>query len=253
MRDVGRALDYWAQQASLEAAEGDAHQAHQRRRLHLSQVGNMVHIDGRLDRVDGEVVMTALNSITDPANLDPTDTRTPAQRRADALVRLCKDHLDHGDVPVQRHGRPHVLVHVSLEALEGRAGRPCETDQTGVITPAQARRLACDAAISRVITRGDSQILDVGRTTRTIPHGIRMAVIARDRRCVNCGAPARWCDVHHLHHWADGGHTAVANACLLCDHCHGRIHDGTLQLPQDLLDQIRRRDPPPEARLPRQE
>jgi len=233
MRHVAIALDYWAQQASLEHAERDAVARREQRRLHVSAVNGMVHVDGRLDAVAGQFVITALDTLTDPANLDPADGRTPAQRRADALVDLCRDHLDRGDLPTQRTERPHVMVHVALEALEGRVGRPCELDDTGVITPEAARRLACDAQVTRVITRGASQVLDVGRSTRVVPTGLRMALVARDRGCVvrGCGAPRRWCDAHHVVHWANGGPTDLANLVLLCDRHHTLVHEGRVRLP----------------------
>ena len=87
-----------------------------------------------------------------------------------------------------------------------------------VITPEGARRLACDASISRIITSGESQPLDVGRTTRTIPVGIRRAVVGRDRSCrwPGCGRPHQWCDVHHLVHWVEGGETKLENLILTC-------------------------------------
>jgi len=228
MSDAQRLLDYWVQQAAPEHSERDAGAVHERRRLFVSLAGGMVHLDGRLDPISGEVVITALQALTDPGNLDPADTRSPAQRRADALVDLCRDRLDHGDLPLQRLERPHVVVHVSLEALEGRAGRPCELDQTGVITPAQARMLACDARVTRVITGPGSQPLDVGRTTRVIPPGIRLALMVRDRGCAvaGCRAPRRWCDAHHVVHWADGGDTALDNLVLLCRRHHRMAHDG---------------------------
>ncbi len=91
MRHATRALDYWSQQAALEIAERDAQAVREQRRLHVSVLGGMVHIDGRLDSVAGQVVITALDSLTDPTNLDPDDGRTAAQRRADALVDLCRD------------------------------------------------------------------------------------------------------------------------------------------------------------------
>jgi len=176
----------------------------------------MVHLDGRLDPVSGQVVITALGSLMDPAALDPADARSAAQRRADALTDLCRDHLDHGDLPTQRTERPHVVVHVSLDALEGRVGKPCELDDTGVITPSQARQLACDARVTRVITGPASQVLDVGRTTRVVPAAMRLALTVRDRGCViaGCGAPRRWCDAHHIVHWADGGPTSLANPSI---------------------------------------
>ncbi len=228
MSDAQRLLDYWVQQAAPEHATRDAAAVHERRRLFVSLAGGMVHLDGRLDPISGEVVITALQALTEPANLDPSDTRTPAQRRADALVDLCRDRLDGGDLPSQRMERPHVVVHLSLDALEGRAGRPCELDQTGVITPGQARLLACDARITRVITGPGSQPLEVGRTTRVIPPAIRLALMVRDRGCAvsGCRAPRRWCDAHHVIHWADGGPTDLDNLVLLCRRHHRMVHEG---------------------------
>ena len=234
MRDAGRAFDYWSQQAALEVVEHDAQTVRERRRLHVSVLSGMVHIDGRLYPVAGQVVITALNSLTDPANFDAKDERNPAQRRADALTDLCRDHLDHNDLLAQRKERPHVMVHLSLEALEGRAGKPCELDDTGVITPQTARQLACDAKITRVITRGESQVLDVGRATRIVSTGLRNALVARDGGCVigGCAAPRRWCDAHHIVHWADGGSTSLDNLVLLCGCHHTLVHEGRVRLPR---------------------
>src|SRR5206468_2148349 len=44
-------------------------------------------------------------------------------------------------------------------------------------------RLTCDCSIARVITDGPSQVLDVGRATRTWPTPIRRAIEARDGGC----------------------------------------------------------------------
>ncbi|MBI5157630.1 MAG: DUF222 domain-containing protein [Acidimicrobiia bacterium] len=234
MDQVGRVLGYWCQQADLDACERDAESLREQRRLFVSTVGGMVHLDGRLDPVSGQVVITALAALTDAANLDGDDHRSPAQRRADALTDLCRGHLDHGDLPTQRTERPHVVVHLSLEALEGRAGHPCELDDTGVIAPSQARLLACDARVTRVITGSGSQVLDVGRTTRVVPAAMRLALMVRDRGCVipGCGAPRRWCDAHHIVHWADGGPTSWANLVLLCARHHTLVHEGKVRLPQ---------------------
>ncbi|MFH1104875.1 MAG: DUF222 domain-containing protein [Actinomycetota bacterium] len=103
MRHVAIALDYWAQQASLEHAEHDAAARRELRGLHVSAVSGMVRVDGRLDPVAGQFVITALDTLTDPANLDPADGRTPSQRRADALVDLCRDHLDPRRPPHPAH------------------------------------------------------------------------------------------------------------------------------------------------------
>jgi len=191
-----------------------------------------VRLDGDLDPVGGEIVITALRSITEPIGRGGDGTDTPAQRRADALVDLCRDHLDSGTAPQAGGERPHITVTVDLEALEGRAGSTCELDETGVIPPEAARQLACDAGVSRVITKGPTQVLDVGRRTRTIPPAVRRALIIRDGGCTapGCDRPHRWCDAHHIVHWVDGGSTSLDNLALLCRRHHRLVHEGKVQL-----------------------
>jgi hypothetical protein len=230
--DCRRVVDYWTQAAAPEAAGDAEERAFERRRLHVSSTwAGTVRIDGLLDRQAGAVVQTALDALTDPGNLDPTDVRSPAQRRADALTDLCRDYLDHGNTPVSGGQRPHVTVHVAAEALHGLPAEPCEVDGAGVISPQAARRIACDAAVTRLTLDGDGSPLDVGRATRTIPPAMRRALEARDRGCVICGRPPRWCDAHHIVHWADGGPTSLDNLVLLCRYHHRLVHHGQIQLP----------------------
>jgi len=235
LSDSRRAVDYWKQAADQHAAQENADHLHRRRHLHVSAtLGGMVRIDGELDPAGGQIVLTALRSLTDAQQLDPEDGREPAQRRADALVDLCADHLTHGDSPVSGTFRPQVSVILSLEALRGDPGRPCELDDGPVVTPETARRIACDSSVSRVITGGESEVLDVGRATRTVPAAIRKALIIRDRHCrfAGCDRPHRWCDAHHVEHWADGGATSLDNLILLCRRHHRAVHEGGVRLPK---------------------
>ena len=229
--EVRRLVDYWAQAADGAEALRDHGARHRRRRLHVSRTfAGMVRIDGDLEPEGGEVVITALRSLTEAALLDPADDRTPAQARADALVDLCRDHLDHGDAGVSGGKRPHLTVIADLETLEGRAGRQAETDGGVVLHPEAIRRIACDAGVSRVITDGKSQSLDVGRRTRAVPPAIRRALVVRDGGCTapGCDRSARWCDAHHIEHWADGGPTSLDNLRLLCRRHHRQAHEGRL-------------------------
>ena len=228
MRDATRMVAYWRQAADHEAAVRDAEHLHRRRRLHLSRsFGGMVRLDGELDPEGGELVITALASLVEPTNLHPGDERSQAQRRADALVELCADHLTHGDTPVSGGRRPHLMLTVNPESLRGEPAEPCELDSGAILSPEAARRIACDAAATQ-ITRDGGHTLDVGRSTRTIPPAIRTALIARDRGCTHpgCHRPHRWCDAHHLIHWAEGGETALHNLVLLCRRHHRMAHEG---------------------------
>jgi hypothetical protein len=225
--NLRKALDYWRSAHEPEHLEAAERRAYERRYLNASvTMGGTVRIDGDLDPVGGEIVLTALRAYSEASALDDTDHRTPQQRRADALVDICGHSLDSGRAPAAGGEKPHLTLTVDLATLEGRAGSTCELDETGVISAEAARRLACDAGISRVITNGDSQPLDVGRRTRTVPPAIRRALVVRDGGCVapGCDRPPRWTDAHHIVHWVDGGPTSLDNLELLCRRHHRMAH-----------------------------
>ena len=68
-------------------------------------------------------------------------------------------------------------------------------------------------------------MLDVGRKTRTVPSAIRRALDHRDRGCRFPGCGNRFCDAHHIKHWADGGETRLDNLVLLCRRHHRAVHE----------------------------
>ena len=218
-----------------EAANRDEQTRHARRRLSLRPgFDAMTGLDGLLDPEGAETVQTALAALAGPTGAD--DARTPAQRRADALVELCRHALDGGQLPAHGRQRPHLVVTVGLDTLRGLAGSPAaDTTWAGPVTAETARRLACDAAITRVILDPNSEPLDVGRRTRTIPPAIRTALNLRDRGCVfpGCDRPPPWTEAHHVIHWLDGGHTALHNLVLLCARHHHTIHTGTWHITRD--------------------
>ena len=228
--EMRRAMDHWKDIADAERSAHEARERFERRGLHASPTfEGMVRVDGNLDSENGQSLLTALKAVMDDwVRSGMPESRTPAQRRADALGEICRQWLDSSDRPTVAGERPHVTVIVDLEALEGRTGRRCELDDAGRITPEAARRLACDASVARVIMKGPSEPLDVGRRTPVVPAALRRAVVARDEHCrfPGCDRPRSWCDAHHIEHWADGGHTKLTNLVLLCRPHHRAVHDG---------------------------
>jgi len=234
-REFRAAVAYWRQAADASAAEDRARRIYEGRHLHVSPtIEGRVRIDGDLDPESGQTLITALRSVQDAWARDGVeDVRTAPQRRADAMTELCRSWLDRSDRPEVAGERPHVVVTVDLESLEGRLGRRCELPDAGPITSETARRLACDAGVSRVLTRGASEPLDIGRRTPVVPAGMRRAAVIRDGGCrfPGCGRPQGWCDAHHVRHWADGGETALDNLVLLCRPHHRAVHgDFTLRM-----------------------
>ena len=81
------------------------------------------------------------------------------------------------------------------------------------------------AKVDHASTTAEGKILDVGRRTRTIPTPIRRALTARDKGCQFPGCGLKFCEAHHLKHWAEGGETSLDNLVLLCRRHHRAVHE----------------------------
>jgi hypothetical protein len=196
--------------------------------LDLTKTSAGGRIEGQLDGEGFELVGRAVQAMVDQMGL-PTDLPL-AQRRAAALVGLARHFLEHTATPcTDRTGVAHALVVIPFETMVARTGGSATLASGAVISGDTARRLACDAGISRIITKGPSEILDVGRSTRTISPALAKAVIARDRHCTRpgCHAPPWLCEIHHIVHWALGGTTSLENLELLCWWHHQLEHEPT--------------------------
>src|SRR5260370_19955752 len=186
------------------------------RYLHISQTLDGIYvIDGRLDAEGGAIVRAAIGACQHP--FQPNDQTTGGQRRADALVELCRQRLDAGTLPKVGDQNPHLPVTPSSHTLTKKPGAPAgELDWGQPINAEMVRRIACDCAMTRILLDGRSEPTDVGRSTRTFPPAMLRALAARDKHCRFPGSdrPPGACDGHHLIHSLDGGETKGSNGCL---------------------------------------
>ncbi|MGH3916095.1 MAG: DUF222 domain-containing protein, partial [Pseudonocardiaceae bacterium] len=184
-------------------------------------------LEGWLDAEHGGMVRALIEQLATrrPATDGVPDERTVPQRQADALIELCDRARATDEFPTTGGEPPHLSVIIDWDAL--RAGLGTATLDYGYpLSAADARRLACDCKVIPVVLGGDSEPLDVGRALRTVPLGIRRALVARDRGCTfpGCHRPPRLCAAHHVRHWIDDGETKVDNCCLLCEMHHQQVH-----------------------------
>ncbi|MEV1073135.1 HNH endonuclease signature motif containing protein [Micromonospora parva] len=231
LRRLGtRILDHVAPEIADAAAEAAlrAHESRTARDRHITiseQTDGRLRLTGILDTEAAAALRAAIDPLTTPTG--PDDTRSAGQRRHDALADVCRLALRTGELPERGANPAQVVVTTGYDALARQLGSG--TLDTGLqLTPEAVRRLACDAAILPAVLGGAGQPLDVGRQRRLISGPLRRALVLRDRGCAfpGCDRPPRWCDGHHLRHWADGGDTSLDNAVLLCGHHHRHLHHG---------------------------
>lgn len=185
-------------------------------------------ISGELDAEGAGLLRTALDGLSAPApSADGIrDERSPARRRADALVELAHRALSADTVPSSGGTRPHLTVTVGWETLVEHGCEPAVTNWRIPLPRDVLRRIVCDAVVSRIVLDPNGVPLDVGRARRTFPPHIRRALIKRDQGCAfpGCDRPPSWTDAHHVVSWLDGGESALDNGVLLCGHHHSRVH-----------------------------
>ncbi|MGH3529110.1 MAG: DUF222 domain-containing protein, partial [Pseudonocardiaceae bacterium] len=190
--------------------------------------GGGLGLEGWLDAEHGSIVralieqLAARRASTTEGTADP---RTVPQRHAEALIELCDRARASDEFPSTAGEPPHVTVTITWDALRTALGT-ATLDYGQLISAGDARRLACDCKLIPVVLGSDSEPLDVGRAMRTVPLGIRRALVARDGGCSfpGCDRPPGLCAAHHVRHWIDLGETKIGNCCLLCPAHHQQVH-----------------------------
>ncbi|HVF32779.1 MAG TPA: DUF222 domain-containing protein [Acidimicrobiales bacterium] len=228
---------YWLQRADPDGTERGADDQRARRRLHLSRsldgawFGDFLldpisgaAVSGRLRLIEHELFEADWRIATErvghgDVTVNDLD-RTPAQRRADALVEMARRS---GTAPADgRRPKPLFTVLVDYPTF---ADRVCELADGTVVTTGSLVRWLDDAWVERVVFDGAHRVLDVGVARRLFEGGTRRAVQVRDRECFHpyCDRPADECQVDHIQPWAHDGPTTQANGRLACGpHNRGR-------------------------------
>ena len=140
--------------------------------------------------------------------------------RADALVDLAYTAV-HGE---ERSG-PGATIHVFVDydaLVRGRTvgDEQCEIPGVGPIPVSVAQRLANDAYLKVLVTKG-VDIVAVAHGGRTIPAHLRTALEARDPKCIVPGCPERRrLHIDHTQPVAAQGMTRLANLARLCRYHH---------------------------------
>lgn len=228
--------------------------AYESRSLSFALTSDSVLLSGSLPRVEGEVVMAAIDAFAERLRSE-ADHVPAAARRADGLVAVVNAAHAAGRLP-SRGGLP-----VSLTVTLDRAGADevWTTSRGHTLTEAERTFTSCDALVTPVVVEpagcpspessgasgssrgtissgtriaalatallGTRQPLLVGRTERTATAAQRRALATRDRGCIipGCGIPAEACQTHHVADWSAGGPTDMPNLVLLCWAHHRQV------------------------------
>jgi hypothetical protein len=221
--------DRWEMLVDPDGAEQDAVDEKAGREAHLSQsfrgmwFGKMT-----LDPISGEIVGTTLRLIEqDLFEADWAEakarlgrepnvlelSRTPAQRRADALVEMA---IRARTAP--KDGRRPAPLFSVLVGYETFVGPILELANRAAITPGTAVEWLDDAYVERVVFDSPSRVIDVGVERRFFTGALRHGIEIRDRTCFHpsCDELPLFPQIDHIQPASEGGPTTQGNGRLGC-------------------------------------
>ena len=178
---------------------------------------------------------------------DGKDPRDHGVRMWDALVETCRRLQNTDSLPHAHSASARITLTMSIDDLQHKLTGHGLLPTRDTLSAAAARRLACDAEIIPAVLGTQSQILDVGRTSRLVTPAIWTALVLRDQHCAfpGCSRLPIACDAHHITHWIDHGPTALDNLILLCRKHHTLTHQTPWQVQIDPATRRPNWIPPP--------
>ena len=224
-----RACDLFELVVDPDGAEQHAADDSAAREMHLAQsFGGMYFGRITLDPISGEIVTTTVRlleqelfdhdwaSAKERLGRDPMVTdldRTPAQRRADALVEMAT----RARTAPEGGRRPAPLFSIVV-GYETLTGPVLELFNRTVITPGTAAPWLTDAYVERIVFDTPSRVIDVGTKRRFFTGALRRAIEVRDRTCYHptCNEPVERPQIDHILEASKGGPTNQWNGRLAC-------------------------------------
>ena len=131
-----------------------------------------------------------------PAGDGERDPRTAAQRRHDAFEEVGRRALRVGELPDCGGTPATVLLTLSLDQLESRLGI-ATTSHGGILSVAEALRLAAEAEIIPVVLGDGGGVLGYGSSRRVASPSQRRALAARDGGLTDLDNLTLLCGWHH--------------------------------------------------------
>jgi hypothetical protein len=233
-RDAGQALKYWQHQADPDGAEEDARFKRNTRRAHCSRsFDDRLALDALFDPLGGEAFIAELEdrcqelfendwaqakAIHGDSVCHAHLTRTPSQRRCDALVEMAKRSAAFS--AGSQTPKPLITVLVGEDSFK----RMCELGSGAVVPPGSVLALLEDADIETIVFNGPRRVMEVTRQ-RSFRGAVRRAIEVRDRHCQHpsgCDEPARRCQGDHVDPYSRSKTTSERNGQLLCP-THNRL------------------------------
>ena len=200
-----------------------ARQRRDRRGFVLKEEGGMGVLHAEFDDATFAKVKAAVDAETerlyraDGGRNRSDESRTPQQRRADAIAGLLTGTARRRPAPPPAIRNQAILV----VHADGSGHVP----GIGPLPHSMVERWLCSSDLHGLVLSQDGQPLWLGKKVRLASDAQWLALIVRDEGCVGCGVDPSHCEAHHIRWARHGGPTDIDNLVLVCSHHHHLIHD----------------------------
>jgi hypothetical protein len=250
--EVGVQARAWREALDQDGAEPRDERLNRKRSFHLGrEVDGLTPFSGQLEPLGAALLKSAFAEADKPGNsprflseadqragatfvtdddgeteITIIDSRSREQRHYDVFTGLMTAGVRAtGTEPGGMRSTASVTAVITLDNLRSGQGIGWLDEVDEPVSAATIQQLVCMAGFAPLLLGDNGEVLNLGRERRLFTPAQIKAMTARDGGCVNCGAPASWCDAHHVLEWsADGGPTDIDNGVLLCKGCHRMFH-----------------------------
>jgi len=231
-KDTDKAMQRWAHYANAHL-DDDPDQPPRDDEFFHSESGGRYFSKGSFGEVTGAVIDKAIE-LAEVDNPRDDDTRSPAQRRGEALADVCGFYVDYhnrvsvdpdADAPVvpKKRNWPQLIAVNDTTEIANHAGAQL---LNGPHIDHQAfEALSCTAQLLRLVLDEDGAIRSYQMLPATVTDALFGAIAARDQHCrwPGCHKQPIHCDVHHVHFRENGGPNTSITAAFPGH--HHRAHE----------------------------
>jgi hypothetical protein len=240
-KDTDLAMQRWANYAQALVDDDPEKPPREDEFFHSETTGGRYVSNGTFGAVTGAVIDKAIE-LAETDNPRDNDTRSPAQRRGEALADVCSFYVDYHNrvtsdpdaeastVPKKRNWPQLIGVNTTGD-MNNRAGAQLINGPR--IDHHAFEALSCTAQLLRLVLDENGAIRSYELMPASVTDALFGAVAARDQHCrwPGCHHKPIHCDIHHLHFRENGGPNTPCNCCLLCKYHHHRAaHDPRIRL-----------------------
>jgi hypothetical protein len=240
-KDTAKAMQRWASYAHALVDDDPTKPPRDDEFFHSQTTGGRFVSNGSFGAVTGKVIDKAIE-LAETDNPRDNDSRSPAQRRGEALADVCSFYVDYmhrvttdpdADAPVvpKKRNWPQLIAVNTTDDMNHRAGAQLLDGPR--IDHHAYEALSCTAQLLRLVLDEHGAIRSYEMMPASVTDALFGAVAARDQGCrwPGCHKKPIHCDVHHLHYRENGGPNTPCYCCLLCKYHHHRAaHDPRIRL-----------------------